>query len=241
MNASSVPTLSTAREALFEACIVESNSNNNQWKIRFVSALPSGKRLVSAKNAVLGYRPMLGDRILVARSQSEPNSEQWFLVGVIHTVPLETQVFTACGTSVALDHEKIVIRDTQDKIVVVYDAESKSAQVSVSHGKLNLQAGEELSLEAPIIRICGQVTTFDSEQLQMNAKHVETTAQTWELTATKIVHQVQDMFQEVQGLLQTRTQRARMLVKRSLEFFSNSTAIQSKENTQIDGKRVLLG
>ena len=49
------------------------------------------------------------------------------------------------------------------------------------------------------------------------------------------------LLRTVEGLLETRARRARTLVDRGLELLARRTSVVSREDTRIDGKRVLLG
>jgi hypothetical protein len=77
--------------------------------------------------------------------------------------------------------------------------------------------------------------------LRTNATRIVTTAREIEETADRVVLQAKDKIEEVTGLLETRAERARTLVKDLYSIVTGRTALRSTDDTSIDGKRVLLG
>jgi hypothetical protein len=49
------------------------------------------------------------------------------------------------------------------------------------------------------------------------------------------------VYREVEGLLQTRAERLRSVVRGAYQLFAKRTQIVAEEDASVDGKRVLLG
>lgn len=113
----------------------------------------------------------------------------------------------------------------------------------------------ELSVEASGARLTGAALDVTVEtarakvgeamvhatRLHTVADRVTQTVADWELRADKITEHARTVYQEVEGLLQTRAERARTIVKETLHMVAGRTRIRSKEDTSVDGRRVLLG
>ena len=62
-----------------------------------------------------------------------------------------------------------------------------------------------------------------------------------ELTATRVVERATEAFREVKDLLSTRAGRARTEVEGAYTVESGRTSLVSREETTVDGKKILLG
>lgn len=116
--------------------------------------------------------------------------------------------------------------------------------------------------EKPQLRVDAQTTSLRSDNLEVQSKKsrfvsgraevllrtLATTAEKiavrvtdHELTATRVVERAGEAFREVKDLLSTRAGRARTEVVGSLTFESGRTQLVSREETTVDGKKILLG
>lgn len=116
--------------------------------------------------------------------------------------------------------------------------------------------------EKPQLRVDAQTTSLRSDNLEVQSKKsrfvsgraevllrtLATTAEKiavrvtdHELTATRVVERATEAFREVKDLLSTRAGRARTEVEGSLTFESGRTQLVSREETTVDGKKILLG
>lgn len=236
--------------------------------IRLVSA--PGNTL-EARVAVWGYSPTEGDRVLVCETQSN-QSKEWFVVGVLHASA--GRLATSSGASASVDGDRIVIRNADGQIAVVFDAATGSATITAPSGDLNLAApqgkvaissgkgfsaavGEHSKLEinpntthvsAPSVEVSAHKASVHatetetiSDRLRVTASDALYTMGRYELRATRLLERVQDAFRDVENLLQTRAGRARTIVRDTMQIFSRRTTMASKEETSIDGKRIMLG
>ncbi len=172
--------------------------------------------------ALPAYQPSIGDRVLVQCG----DTGRHYIVGVVHAAHGPT-LATDAGASTTIEAERIALRDADGSLLAVYDATS---------GELILSAPEHLKLRSPQGRL-----SIDAQTLSVRATVAEWAVGQWELSAERIVERARDAFHTVQGILETRAHRARTLVERTLEVTARRTSVTSREDTRIDGKRVLLG
>jgi hypothetical protein len=141
-------------------------------------------------------------------------------------------------------------------------------RLSAPNGRVVVSSGQEVSFqvgearETPQLRIGTAAVEVDSERIDVKsqvgrlvadqasilAHRITTTAtvvtqnvERLELTATQIVERARDTFRDVQDLAQTRAGRVRTLVQDLYSLYSKRTALQSTEETSVDGSKVLLG
>jgi len=149
------------------------------------------------------------------------------------------------------------VRDPHGAIVVRYDASTGEARIESPHGDLTLAAAGKVKLAAGTdveLEASGTIATTSSrvsvhtgegevnaERLGVRAAELATLVGKWELRAQRLVEQVVDAYRDVDGLLQTRAGRMRTLVEGAYRLLSERTDIISREDSVIDGKRVLLG
>jgi RNase adaptor protein for sRNA GlmZ degradation len=139
--------------------------------------------------------------------------------------PLE-RVVTKSGASAEVDGERISLHTADGVLIARYDAERRELTLT-SPGDVALVAKRRMTLEA--------------ETLAVKAGRAELEIGHWQLTAARIVEKTGDLFRSIEGIAETRARRMRTLVERTLELMGGRTSIISKEDTRIDGKRVLLG
>lgn len=126
----------------------------------------------------------------------------------------------------------------------------------VSHGRqLVLELRPEqgvLVLDVPQgdlqLRADRGTVSLVAQEVNTSAKRVATTADeiswrtgSWRLSAAHIRQRADSMVTVVRGSLQTRAKQVRVVAKGMFQLLSERTSLRSKDNTAIDGKRVLLG
>jgi hypothetical protein len=132
-----------------------------------------------------------------------------------------SQVQTPGGATASVEGDRLVLRNTRGAVVVVYDAERGSTEITASAG--------DLTLSAPQGRIA------------LSASEIVLDTGRFELRAGHIVERVGDVYREIEGLLQTRAQRVRTLVRGAYQLLAKRTEVVAEEDVAVDGKRVLLG
>ncbi len=114
------------------------------------------------------------------------------------------------------------------------------ARVTLDPTRATLDA-DRISLRAGETRVEGEAALIDVEKLTTTARDILTTAERWETAAGKTVLRTREMIHEVTGALSQRLGRFRGLVREAYALRTGRTDLRSREDTAIDGKRVLLG
>lgn len=213
---------------------------------------------VSARVAVLGYVPAVGDRVLV-----HGRAWQCYVIGVLHAAqpcsvePCTVQppsthapaavvqphaVHAADGARAVMVERGIELRDREDRLLVRYDSESGALTLSADadlnllapHGNILMQAGGTFNLSA-------QHTRLASPRLELESADADFAFGRIEVRGERLLSKLTDAFVEVERVAETRARRLRTLVETTLELVAQRTSIRSEKDTRIDGNRVLLG
>lgn len=229
-GAPSHPAATGAQEALVVEVL-----EAGRVSLRSVHGEPAPRR---GRVAAVGYVPHEGDRVLVVPSA---DGLELFVVGVL--VGAAPQGLTVGRARAEAEGGAIVVRDEEGRAVLRYDPETGGLELSATEGDLKLTArtgrvivesGKELLLRAEVIE-------SDAREVRTRAEYVGFSTARWDLRAGKITERARNVFRDVSGLLQTRAKRASLIAESTLSLFSRRTSVRSKEDTSIDGKRVLLG
>jgi hypothetical protein len=253
---------------------------------RRVAVRTSGRgrsELVHARLLELGgYRPSEGDRVLVTFD----DDGDAYVTGVLHAAR-PPQLCRADGTRVELAGEVFELRDADDRLLFRYadgDAEivapRRDLKLVAPHGRVTLQAGTDVSIEAARdvscqatrraalgsrqtqlsldprraelvaskVQVLAQESQVESAKATLVARSIAVTAEKlahnvehWELRADKIVERARESLRDVRELAQTTAGRARALVHGLYSLRTGRTSLLSREETSIDGERILLG
>jgi len=185
---------------------------------------------VSARSAVAPAALAVGDRVLVLHGEVDH-----YVIGVLHTTPAGV-VHTASGASATVEGDAVTVRDAAGRTVLRYDAvtgaltleaEAGDLRVAAPHGRVVLEARDAVTLRA--------------ERLDATVREAVWSAGRWELRAVRIAERAEQVVRDVEGLLTTRAARARTIVRGAYDLVAGRTKIASREDTVVDGKRVLLG
>jgi hypothetical protein len=131
------------------------------------------------------------------------------------------RICTPLGATAERDGERLVVRDPEGAVVVVYDAATGSAEIVASRGDLVLSAPEG--------------------KIALRAGEVVCEAGRLEVRVDRLFQRARDVYQEVEGLLQTRAGRIRALARGAYQVLAGRVSVAAEEDAAIDGKRVLLG
>jgi hypothetical protein len=239
-----------------------------------------------------GYRPTVGDRVLVARVTPAPSEdgEEAYVVAVLHASAAPALVLSD-GSRAELVDGALELRDGGGRLLVRYadgaaevSAPSRDLTLSAPQGRVVIEAGTDVAIAAardvthhagrrvdvgagvagaaPQLRVEPIATHVKADRLHVEARSsrvatgeatvlartIATTAEVlalnvdrYELTANRLVEKARDAFRDVGGLLQQRIGRARVIVDDAYSLYSRRTVLESKEETSIDGKKILLG
>ncbi len=114
------------------------------------------------------------------------------------------------------------------------------SQLSVERQRTELST-TQLSLQAKNAQVVAGQASVVAHHLRTTAKTLAQTVERYELRADQLIERTRDAFRDVVDLLQTRVGRARTIVKDVYTMRSRRTVMASKQDTRIDGSRILLG
>lgn len=145
----------------------------------------------------------------------------------LELVPTSPTLRTPSGAEAKTDGDTISIHAPDGALLAHYDAAT---------GALRLSARTEVVVSAK-----GGRLSLDAETLEIAATTARVKVKDWHFEAERILERTFDAFRTVEGIAETHARRMRTIVDRTLELCSRRTTVTSKEDTRIDGKRVLLG
>lgn len=120
------------------------------------------------------------------------------------------------------------------------DAAQGAQQLELDAQRTRLSAGQ-LEIDARQSRLATGSATVFARSIAVTAERAAQHVEHYELVARKIVEKTRDSFREVTGLAQSRVGRVRTLVRETFHLQSRRSVLISKEETSIDGDRILLG
>lgn len=153
-------------------------------------------------------------------------------------------VFAAPNGRVTLrSAEDIAIEAGRD--LVQSAARKLSLEASNEHSELG-PAGTRvsataLSIEAAHARAAVGHGSVEAQELVTKAERIAYQVERFEVTAEQIVERARSAVRDVADLLHTRAGRVRTLVRDVYALRSRRTVMTSKDDTAIDGNRILLG
>jgi hypothetical protein len=122
-----------------------------------------------------------------------------------------------------------------------------SSDLTHGNAAVTLDAGGTC-IEGRALRTKTDELSFEASRLSTVAHQVRTTAkqlvhnvERYELTTDRLVETSRVALREVAGLLQTRAGRVRQLVENVYTLRTRRTVMASKEDTRVDGRKILLG
>lgn len=195
---------------------------------------------VEARNAVHGYRPRTGDRVLCTERDGAV-----YVTGVLVAAPAEVPAehgVLACGEATArVEEGELVVRAADGTLLVSFDPSSGVTRVSAQQTVLSIEAAERLELKAPEVRVDAERLVQHVRHLVTEAEQIATSTARWDLRAGQITERARNVFRDVRDLVQTRAGTVRSIAREGMSLFAQRTSIRSKKDTAIDGERVLLG
>lgn len=208
---------------------------------------------VLARVAVPGYQAQTGDRVL-----AHLTGEQCYLIGVLHSAAYELayqnrrelpkpqgpvqQVELEDGSLAEISSSSMELRSPEGRLLVRYNASLQRLELTsegdlsltAPNGSITLDAEQELNLKAPK----GQL---ELGSMQLRSDHANFEFGKLELRSERLIGKLAESFVDITRIAESRVHRMRTLVKTSLELAAERTSLRSKQDTRIDGKRILLG
>ena len=118
--------------------------------------------------------------------------------------------------------------------------EHAQPQLRIGQGATEIHS-ERLDVVAQTSDLKTGRATIVAQGIATTARTLACTVERYDLKAERIVEKARDAFRDVTGLLQSRVGRARTMVDDVYALYSRRTVMVSKEDTSVDGERILLG
>lgn len=150
------------------------------------------------------------------------------------------RVVLRSGLDVEIEAARDVVQHASRKVSISAGADRGRPAVAVEGDRVSVST-HTLEAQAVESRLVTGKATVIAQHIATLAKHAATTVDRWELRATRMVHAARDAFVDVTDLAQSRLGRARVLVKGAYTLRARRAMVASKEETKVDGKKVLLG
>jgi hypothetical protein len=150
------------------------------------------------------------------------------------------RVVLKSALDVEVQAERDIVQHATRRLSIKTGAADGAPQVTVEPGQTQVHA-KNLEVQAHTSRVVTGKATILAQEIATTAKRVAHNVERYEVTATRIVETAKDAFFDVADLVQSRIGRARTLVKGAYTLHAKRAIVASKEETKVDGKKVLLG
>lgn len=150
------------------------------------------------------------------------------------------RVVLKSALDVEVQAERDIVHHAARRLSIKTGPAEGSPQVTVEPGQTHVQT-KKLEVQAHTSRVVTGKATILAQEIATTAKRVAQNVERYEITATRIVETAKDAFFDVADLVQSRIGRARTLVKGAYTLHAKRAIVASKEETKVDGKKVLLG
>lgn len=160
--------------------------------------------------------------------------------GVVQLRPI-ARARTTNGAEAIASGNQLQIVDQRGQLVAHFDAETGNLTLHaagdldlVSAGALRLKSESGVEIESPRVTQRCQHYSLESDDAQI-------TVSRWRLQASRIFERSTDVYRRVERVYETRAESIRSVARGALSLLAEKTTLRSKDETRIDGKRVLLG
>ena len=156
----------------------------------------------------------------------------------------------ADGAVATIERGALELRDEGGRLLVRYidgcaeiAAPSGDLVLSSPNGRVVLRSGVDVEIDATrdVVQRAGRDVTTVARSIASRAEHIALSAEKYELVASRLFEKTRDAFRDVTDLAQTRVGRARTIVSSLFTLQARRTVMTSKEETSIDGRKILLG
>ena len=115
-----------------------------------------------------------------------------------------------------------------------------AAQLSISHAHTALMS-DHVSVASKDAKLTIGVLHTVARKIATEASAIAIKTERYELSATWLFERSKDAYRDVSDLAQTKVGRARTIVATLFSLSAQRTTLRSKEDTAIDGRKILLG
>jgi hypothetical protein len=198
--------------------------------------LPDGA-VAEVRDGALELRDA-GGRLLVRYASGE--AEIAAPAGDLTLAAPAGRVVLRAGTDIAVDAARDVVHRAGRRLDLSAGDAASEPQIHLEPGVAEI-AADRLGLRAKAARVAARQVEVLAREVATTAERIATSAERYELTATRLVEKTRDAFRDVVELSQSRVGRARTIVRDLYSLTSRRSVMVSKEETSIDGEKVLLG
>jgi len=149
------------------------------------------------------------------------------------------RVVLRSGLDVELEAERDVVQRVGRRFEV-QAGQAAEPQLAVQPGSLRATV-DQVQIRTKAWQLVAAKATTVAHTISSSAKNLTQMVDRYELDTNRLVERARDAFRDVSDLLQSRAGRMRTLVKGVQATYTRRTVMVSKDDTSIDGKRVLLG
>lgn len=149
------------------------------------------------------------------------------------------RVVVRSGADVEIEAARDITHHAARRVAIAA-GDAADPQIAVDPSATTVKT-KSLAVEASSGRLVAGKVAVVASQIATTATRVAHNVERWELTASRIFEHSRDVFRDVADLAETRIGRARTLVKGVFSLSSRRTVMSSKDETKVDGKKVLLG
>lgn len=160
------------------------------------------------------------------------------------------ELVATADLTISAPHGSVTIRSRDDVVIEARDIRQRARRAlssSVDETALELD-GSSLTARAAQLGCRSDEASLTTDRATVLAQRLTTTAQhaieeveRLEVRAGKIVERVGDVARHASGLCQLTARRLHTLVLERYALTSERTSLRSREETTIDGKKILLG
>lgn len=150
------------------------------------------------------------------------------------------RVVLKSALDVEVHAERDIVQHATRRLSIQTGAPDGAPDVTIEPGQTKVVV-KNLEVQAQASRVVTGKATVLAQEIVTTAKRVAHNVERYEVTATRIVETAKDAFFDVADLVQSRIGRARTLVKGAYTLHAKRAIVASKEETKVDGKKVLLG
>ncbi|MEZ4370728.1 MAG: DUF3540 domain-containing protein [Polyangiaceae bacterium] len=172
---------------------------------------------------------------------ADPSSNDAPPSGVVDLSARPRRLKLASGAQAVASGNQLEILDTKGQLVARFDSETGNLTLRaagdlelVSAGALRLKSEQGVEIDAP--RIAERC-----EQYSLKSREAELVVARWKLEASRIIERSTDVYRRVERVYETRAESIRTVARGALSLLAEKATLRSKEETRVDGKRVLLG
>ena len=145
-----------------------------------------------------------------------------------------------------LRDEVVEVRDRTGRVLMRHDGAvaeivATEALCIRADGDISIEAGGQLRLSASKLELNSDEATIVSRRLETIAQTLIERTERLEIHAGKLVERTRNSYRVTQELWQQRVGRVRTLVAKSYDLITERTSLLSRQETSVDGKRILLG